>query len=321
MSNQATVCQGDIKVYCDDISSWECYESKVRYDCCQACEDNVYNPVVPGCEYGDHIEQCDVNNGRRCYNDDVRRDCCNTCQGYETSIPGCRYGDKTDYCKHNDCLSYSSQRRAECCLTCTNNLTTTVHGSSVTWSTQWHSITTGSTSDSPVTTVTSERTGVPAWTVPVAASVGGAIVLIVVLIVIVLYRRNRNHHSPITDKMYNDYKMSKRAPIAPPRHPSTEIGWGEGKEDISEYAYISPDYVEGPQVKDKRSGNDPLPPPPGEYLDLSGAKSVSYGYSPSANLRHEGLNKERVPSNKYEQWPGSQTYVNQAENENVSEKL
>lgn len=56
------------------------------------------------------------------------------------------------------------------------------------------------------------------------------------------YSRTFTHYYDF--QMYNDYKMSKRAPIAPPRHPSTEKGWVEGKDETAEYAYISPDYVE-----------------------------------------------------------------------------
>ena len=46
--------------------------------------------------------------------------------------------------------------------------------------------------------------------------------------------------------MYKEYKLSKRPPIAPPRHPSTEKGWIDEKEaePDAEYAYINPSNVE-----------------------------------------------------------------------------
>lgn len=74
----------------------------------------------------------------------------------------------------------------------------------------------------------------------------------------------------------------------------------------------------GPQSSDRRNGNDPLPPTPAEYLDLSDAKTDNYGYSPGNNNTHDNLNSERTPSdnltpdninterahsNKYEQLP------------------
>ncbi|XP_053380427.1 uncharacterized protein LOC123538578 isoform X2 [Mercenaria mercenaria] len=261
-----------------------------------------------GCEYGDRVDQCNVDNGRRCYDANIRRDCCSTCQSYETSVPGCRYGDKVSNCKETECPNYSPQRLANCCDTCYTG----------TWSS------TSSSTDNLVTSGTSESSGVPGWTVPVAASIGGVLVLVIVIVVVVLCRRNKksDNLSPIDDQMYNEYKLSKRAPMAPPRHPSTEKGWvDESKE--TDYAYISPDHVEGPQSNARRTGSDPLPPTPAEYLDLTDAHTVASDYDSSWNndVSHDVQNHDRATSNKYEKFPGSSAYVNQPENGDVSYKL
>ncbi|XP_060559109.1 uncharacterized protein LOC132719364 isoform X2 [Ruditapes philippinarum] len=300
--------------------------------------NEIYNDKTSyykgGCEYGDRVSQCEVDDGIKCYNNNIRSDCCYTCQGYETSISGCMYGDKVKNCTATECYYYSPQRRADCCNTCIYD----DYPQPDPWST-WSSLITSSSTEKSSSAMTSGSSGVPRWTVPVAASIGGVLVLVIVIIVVIMCRRSKKPHnmSPIDEQMYKEYKLSKRPPIAPPRHPSTEKGWVDEKkaEPEAEYAYINPNDVDGPKTDtgNRRTSNDPLPPTPeskqltpapAEYLDLNVAGLESgYGTTPATDLDHYGHNHERAHSNQYDKFPGVEPHIDysQAENGDVSTKF
>lgn len=312
-------CRADNTDTCDDLPSWQCYDDRIRKDCCHMCNDNRVKPSIPSCEFGDKIENCDADNGIRCYNITFLQNCCQTCRSYETFKPGCRFGDKVSSCDKKQCSRYTNQRRLDCCLTCVNLAAPITFPPIIT--------TDGTTTEGTTalgTTLSQPDAGVPVWVVPVAASVGGLVVLIVLIVVIVLLRRNHKSTkrlSVIDEKMYNEYKMSKRAPMAPPRTPETKRHTILERKDSAEYAYINPDHVEVPDLN-RRSGNDPLPLTPGEYLDLTQADvkcddkytypsdvnniSHSYGNNLPTN-DHAGVKK----SNTYGKFPESRTYINE----------
>ncbi|KAL4218642.1 hypothetical protein ACF0H5_021231 [Mactra antiquata] len=314
--DHSTDCGPD-RIDCDDVNAWECYNFTLYNNCCQTCSEQIVQPEVPGCEFGDRVTSCDVDGGILCYDAGVKNRCCSSCQSYETGNPDCPYGDKIAKCDSSQCHKYGYKRRTDCCATCPPQEVTSQGTLSIS-TTEWFFYTTPryqSTSGTTENPSVSSQTNLPSWVIPAGVSIGGLIVLLLVIIVIVLIRRNKGKQdslSPIDEKMYNEYKLSKRAPMAPPRPLSTEKTKGLQRQESAEYAYINPDDVEGPGDNKRRSGCDPLPPTPSapaEYLDLNA--DTKYCYAQSVDSTDDYLKPENDQGlkryNSYQLFPTSKT--------------
>lgn len=329
-SDRKNRCPNDKRAYCDDIESWQCYTSEVRSDCCHTCQPHEGHK--PGCEFGDRQAGCNTTEGKDCYQLNHRDQCCRTCDDFYTGINGCEYGDRIQSCDQDMCGTYSSQKRnVYCCETCgpppstphtgphttgptAPTAVTAATPSTSTWTvmhTTWsEKPTTGSSILSSSSSTTSAARKGNNTGVAVGVSVSVVFVVVVIIIAVVCWRRKRNsepkHLSPITDVMYNEYKLSKRAPLPEPRDISKSKTGSKQKlvrQDSDVYAYINPDDVEHiPAKTDQQNGikkqarneDDPLPPTPGDYLELKVVDN--YGYM------------EPVEKNKNQPNPYSEPY-------------
>lgn len=57
--------------------------------------------------------------GNLCYNDEIRKQCCRSCSYFYTGVPGCEYGDRIEECWSRECFFYSKiKTTSDCCRTC-----------------------------------------------------------------------------------------------------------------------------------------------------------------------------------------------------------
>lgn len=84
-TSDSCVFGNDPTVECDAILQTNvslCYKETIRYTCCHSCESVALD--VPGCEYGDRLDDCNLQNCVKGNNNYVQTLCCLTCSNGPT---------------------------------------------------------------------------------------------------------------------------------------------------------------------------------------------------------------------------------------------